>query len=275
MGTRKTLSVEDMKRMHMDVYSPVAAEITAKLIEALGTGMSNDEARKAVKHLKDWDFVMSKQSIGACLFEVILRNMLEKTFMDELGEPLFRDYLNTSVFPYRAMTAMIGKGVSPWFDDVNTPRKETMADIMVASAEQALVELKRLVGNDVGGWSWGQIHTLTFEHVLGKKILLDRFFNLGPFPVDGSNHTVNKKQFGYARPYAAIHGVSQRMIVDFSNLHTALHVLPTGESGHLRSPHYKDQIDLYLKGAYRPAWTQRDDVERHSEGTLILRPESD
>jgi len=272
--TSKILSVDDMKRMQMDDYSQVAAEVTPKLIQAVTSKSTSEEARRAVKHLTEWDFVMSKKSVGACLFEVILNNMLKKTFMDELGEPLFKDYLNQPGFPYRAMTAMIRKGVSPWFDDVNTPQTETMGDIMAVAAEQALVELEGLLGNNLGDWTWGRIHTLTFEHVLGKKVLLDRFFNLGPFSVDGSNHTVNKKQYDYAHPYAAIHGVSQRMIVDLSNLQTALHVLPTGESGHQSSPHYADQIDLYLKGGYHPAWTTREDVESHSEGKLILKPDS-
>ncbi|MBI4776824.1 MAG: penicillin acylase family protein [Deltaproteobacteria bacterium] len=275
IGGSKTLSVEDMKRMQMDAYSQVAKDVTPKLIQAVTAGLTSDKSQKAVKLLAEWDFVMSKESVGACLFEAILRNMLEKTFMDELGEPLFKDYLSTPGFPYRAMTAMIRNGASPWFDDAKTPQTETMDDIISAAAEQAFVELEGLVGDKVEDWSWGRIHTLTFEHVLGKKVLLDRFFNLGPFPVDGSNHTVDKKQYDNAHPYAAIHGVSQRMIVDLSNPETALHVLPTGESGHLGSPHYADQIDLYLKGGYHPAWTTRQDVESHSEARLSLKPASE
>ncbi len=114
---------------------------------------------------------------------------------------------------------------------------------------------------------------MTFEHVLGKKRPLDRIFNLGPFEVGGSHLTVNKKQYSYDKPYNAVHGVSQRMIVDLSHMDASLHVLPTGQSGHLKSPHYKDQIELYLGGKYHPAWTDRQDVEKHAEATLILRPQ--
>ena len=62
------------------------------------------------------------------------------------------------------------------------------------------------------------------------------------------------------------------MIVDLSNIGDSFRVLPTGESGHLGSPHYKDQINLYLNGRYHPDWTDRREVEKNSEATLVLRP---
>jgi penicillin amidase len=63
------------------------------------------------------------------------------------------------------------------------------------------------------------------------------------------------------------------MIVDFSNIQRSLHVLPTGQSGHLKSDHYKDQIPLYLSGKYHLAWTNRADVEEHKKEVLILKQE--
>ena len=62
------------------------------------------------------------------------------------------------------------------------------------------------------------------------------------------------------------------MIVDLSNLKSSLHVLPTGESGNFKSLHHKDQIDLYLSGKYHTAWSDRREVEKNSEATLILKP---
>ncbi len=123
-------------------------------------------------------------------------------------------------------------------------------------------------------WTWGHIHTLTFEHVLAKKKPLDLIFNIGPFSVSGSHLTINKRQYAYTSPYQAKLGVSQRMIVDLGNMDDTLHVLPTGESGQLGSPHYKDQIALYLNGEYHPVWTDRQELEKHRQGTLTLQPKS-
>ena len=134
--------------------------------------------------------------------------------------------------------------------------------------------LKKEYGDDETKWGWGNVHTLTFEHALGKKKPLDRLFNIGPFPVGGSHLTINKRQYPYNAPYHANHGVSYRMIVDFSNMSVANHVLPTGESGQLGSGHYKDQIELYLSGKYHPAWMERADIEKNAKETLILQPKT-
>ncbi|UCF56318.1 MAG: penicillin acylase family protein, partial [Deltaproteobacteria bacterium] len=259
-------------RMHQDVYCILASEMVPKMIQVLERQFTEKEGRKARDILSKWDFMMGKDSIGACLFEVTYRKLMENIFKDELGEELFKEYIRLFPFPPRAIRMMIRTGSSPWFDDVNTAQEETMEDIIARSLSQTLSELKELLGADMDEWTWGKIHTLTFEHVLGKKKPLDRIFNLGSFPVGGSHLTVNKKQYSYDKPYRTNHGVSQRMIVDFSNMDGSLHVLPTGESGHLKSPHNKDQIELYVRGQYRQGWTRRRDVEQHSEGTLILEP---
>jgi penicillin amidase len=133
-------------------------------------------------------------------------------------------------------------------------------------------ELRGVVGSDMNKWTWGKIHSLTFEHVLGKKRFLARIFNLGPFQVGGSHLTVNKGRYPYGESYRVDVGVSERMIVDLSNIGGSLHVLPTGESGNLKSPHYKDQIGFYLGGGYHNAWMDRREVEKNSEATLILKP---
>jgi penicillin amidase len=272
LTTSQKLSIEDCKRMQQDIYCVLASEITPQIIRVLEDQSSDTEATQAKTMLSQWDFRMAKDSAGACLFEVTVRKMMENIFKDELGEELFEEYLQTFMFPPRAIRMMIKKGSSPWFDDVTTPEKEAMEDIVARSLGQALAELKGIMGSDMTKWQWGRIHTLTFEHVLGKKKPLDRIFNLGPFPVGGSHLTINNKQYPYDKPYQANLGASARLIVDLSNMDDSLHCLPTGESGNLGSPHYRDQIDLYLNGEYHPAWTDRKGLEKHSEGTLILKP---
>jgi penicillin amidase len=265
-------SIDDFKAMQQDVYCILAAEMTPLMIRVLEERFSDDEAKEAKDILSAWDFRMAEESAGACIFEATLRKMMENIFKDELGEGLFEEYLRTFMFPPRAVRLLVGKGASPWFDDVNTPQQEGMEEIVAKSLRQGLTELRRSMGINMERWAWGKIHTLTFEHVLGKKKPLDLLFNLGPFPAGGNHLTVNNKQYRYDRPYRAFLGASARLIVDLAAMDDALHCLPTGESGHRGSPYYKDQIDLYLQGGYHPAWTERTAVERQGEGRLLLKP---
>lgn len=269
---KEKLSVDDFKKMHMDVYCLLASKLTPKIIEVLEKRFPGPEGEKAKTILSGWHDVMDKQSPGACLFEMIYRKLMGHTFKDELGEALFVEYLKSPAFPPRAINAMVQKGGSPWFDDVTTAKKETLDDMIALSIRDTLSELNEALGDDMTAWQWGEIHTLTFEHVLGKKKPLNLIFNLGPFPVNGNPLTVNKKQYPLGNPYRANHGVSMRMIVDFSDMNGSLHVLPTGESGQIKSPFYRDQIPLYLNGRYHPAWPNREDAESHKQGVLTLTP---
>jgi penicillin amidase len=266
------ISVEDVKQMQQDVFSGLASEVTPLIVQALEKRSAETDLQKARQIMADWDFKMEKDSVAACLFEMTFMHMLENIFEDELGPELYEQYLKTSVFPPRALRQLYRNGTSTWFDDVNTADTETMEDIIVRSVEQTIGQLKDESGDDPARWRWGDRHALTFEHPLGKKKPLDRLFNIGPFPVGGSRVTINMKHYQYEKPYNAVFGASYRMIVDFSNMRIAYHVLPTGESGQLGSPHYKDQIDLYFNGQYRPAWLERSDVEKHAKGTLTLKP---
>jgi penicillin amidase len=274
LAAKQKLSINDFKHMHQDVYCLLASEMGPKMIQVLQDRFSDNKARQAKEILSKWDFMMTKNSVGACIFEMTYQKMMANIFGDELGEDLLAKYLETTLFPPRAIRVMLKKGRSPWFDDVNTLKEENMADIIEKSLRQTFRQLSEMIGNDVAEWTWGHIHTLTFEHVFAKKKPLDRIFNIGPFAVGGSHLTINKRQYAYAHPYHANLGASQRMIVDLDNVGHAFHVLPTGESGQLGSRHYNDQINLYLNGQYHPVWTDRQALEKHRQGTLTLRPKT-
>ena len=272
LEAKEKVGVEDIQAMHQDIHCLLAAELTPLMVQVLESRLTDEPARRARELLSRWDHRMTQESAAASLFEVTLRTLMEEVFQDEMGPELFAKYLETTTFPARAVRHLIRAKDSRWFDDVRTTEKETMEDILARSLGRALAELKQRLGEDVAKWRWDRIHTLTFEHALGKKKPLDRLFNLGPYPVPGNHLTVNKKQYDYVKPYHANHGVSMRMIVDFSNPAGALHVLPTGESGHRKSLHHQDQVPLYLEGRYHPAWTDRGELEANRTATLVLKP---
>jgi penicillin amidase len=269
------LSVDVSKDMQQDVYSVFASDLTPILVRIMEDRLKSNRAREAREILSSWDYRMDKDSVGACLFEITYRKLLENVFKDELGDELFEAYLQTVCFPPRALRSLLGRRTSPWYDDVATAREETLDDMVERSVSQALRELEEKLGDDITRWTWGRIHTLTFEHVLGKKRPLHWIFNLGPYPVGGSHLTVNNGQYQYEEPYAVKAGPSLRMIVDLSQIHRSVRVLPTGESGHVGSRHHQDQLPLYLHGQYHPDWMDREQIVQHTERVLILKPVSE
>jgi penicillin amidase len=70
------------------------------------------------------------------------------------------------------------------------------------------------------------------------------YFNVGPVAIDGTGTAINA-----ASPRM---GPSLRFIADVSNWDGSRIVLPTGESGHILSGHYKDQWKAYRGGGSFP-----------------------
>ena len=72
--------------------------------------------------------------------------------------------------------------------------------------------------------------------------------------------------------YTSSWGPSQRSIVDLVDPDNSRMVLPTGQSGHPFSDHYRDQAELYNTGQYRAVDFTREAVVRAAVSTLILQP---
>jgi penicillin amidase len=266
------LSVKDMMSMQSDVISPLATELSVAMRRVLEERLEEFQDKTFRDILEKWDFQMSRDSAAAAMVETTYLKLLENIFKDELGSNLYDRYVDLTIFAPRALRHILTSGRSAWLDDVRTPEVETLAVILQKSMQQAFADLRDRWGPAADQWYWGRLHTLTFRHVLGKREPLNRILDLGPFQTPGSHLTVNKKQYDYRTPFAVQEGVSQRMIVDLTAPQTAFHVLPTGQSGLLGSPHYQDQIELYLNDRYRPSWLDRSDIERHAEAKLVLTP---
>jgi penicillin amidase len=110
------------------------------------------------------------------------------------------------------------------------------------------------------------------SHPLGRRRPLDIIFNLGPFPRGGSKMTVNNSEYRLSSPFAAFLGASTRQIVDFCDLNKSLSVITTGQSGQCMSPHYRDQIPLWLEGKYHPSVMDMAVINRSSAEHLLLTP---
>lgn len=261
-------TVDSLKKIQNDVFSK-RAELVLSCIRSLNT--AGGKAKKARAILEGWNGEM-RAGKEAALFAVFMNILQSEVFADDLGV----DYHNYSSLFYRkpaGLLRILSDPVSPWFDKGETGAAGAKEEVFDSSLAKAYTWLEDKYGPPEK-WDWMGMHSLTYPHALGQGPLL-RFFNRGPYPLSGDAFCVRASfSEDYAGDYATTWGVSYRQIIDLSDLRNSVCVLSSGQSGHLFSKHYDDQIPLWLKGEYRPMLFFPEDIEANASAVLILRASS-
>jgi penicillin amidase len=245
LSAKKRWSPADMEKIQTDVVSVQARTILDRLKTDLREiAASNGSLGPPVELLLQWDGSCSEGSPGAALFHAFYARFMRMLLAPALGGDLFRSYADLFNLALSPIDRILCDARSPWYDSV--PRRS----LLESSLREAVNELARSLGQEIKKWRWGDLHQLKLTHVLGKKGLLDALLSLPPFPTPGDWVTVNMGFYRHSNPYHQTVGASLRMIIDVGDQRPARFILPSGQSGHFLSPHYRDQTDLWRRGLY-------------------------
>jgi penicillin amidase len=120
---------------------------------------------------------------------------------------------------------------------------------------------------------WGKLHTLAYNHVLGRVQPLDQLFNRGPYTLGGDFTTVWSTGISWHDLSSKeVIGLPFRFITDLGNLSNLLGLLAPGQSGQPGSQHYVSQVEAWFMGKYHPMVYTREDVEQEAQDKLRLEP---
>ncbi|MBU2510177.1 penicillin acylase family protein [bacterium] len=231
--SRESISVEDVQKMHFDVYS-LQAEYFMKILEPLLPDTPNAEI------LKQWDRKYDRDSKGANLFEEFYKELYLEVFgINGLGEATVTFLANeTGAFIdfYDNFDRILLSEKSIWFG--NRSRNE----IYGKAVEKALaIKPKR----------WGDGRTFLMTHILfeGK---LPKFlgFDKGPITGIGSRATIHQGQIYRSAGRDTTFFPSFRVITDmgsdelFSNI-------AGGPSDRRFSKWYCSELDNWVNGKYK------------------------
>lgn len=228
---------------------------------------SNDKEKNAyakyVRILKNWNFNSDVDSLGATIYYSWTREIqvrLLKDLRDDEKE-IFAKVPNGWIFFKR----VVQNPQSPWW------KKYDRGNLFKESLAQVIYELEKKFGKDPKDWQWGKLHTLEFTHPFGSVRPLAAIFNLGPYPAPGATHEVNnQKVSSFKDGFKVKAGPSTRRIIDFSHPEKSWGILPIGNSGHMLSPFYSNQVQKFLGGQYREQLL--DPVDKDTRFKLILNP---
>ncbi len=264
--------IEDFKTMHRDVVSDTDRELAHFFATHLIPLINNDE-KEGVELMAGWNGDYQLGDNTPLIYTKMQYYMIEYGIKDELGAKDFNAILG-SYLVKRTILDLHKNKSSLWWDDVTTDEKETYDDILLKSYRKSMGDLYAQFGNDITAWKWSDAHTLTHVHPIGRKKPFNKLFNVGPFPMNGTNAVMNKMAFplnGEGK-YEVYIGPAMRIIHDFSQPSNSISINPTGQSGHVMSKHYDDQAEMFNNGIYRKQMTDRKEIKENSIGTLTLTP---
>jgi penicillin amidase len=261
-------SVEDFKRMQADIYSFPARRFVGVVTKVQ---TDNPEVKWVLDRLSAWNYEMRSDSLSALLYETIKANLIRNTFKDELKE-LYPDFLGILGYNYNLIDKIIDDPGSHWWDNVDTPKKESRDEIITMSIEDALREIRGKLGHERETWTWGAIHKYYFIHPLGRVKFLDKIFNFGPIPAQGDRDTINNSYFSYQNPYDTIALSSYRFICDLSDINHALGMNSTGQSGDPFNKRYTDMVESWSHVKYHPLLFDDGEIEKNKWKELDLSP---
>ena len=223
--------------------------------------------------LVGWDYSAPPDSAAAAYFFVVVHNILERTFRDEMPQELWPsggDRWNA------VLTQLMKDPDNPWWDDVTTKEVvEKRDDILKAAMVDARRELTSLISRETTGWQWGKLHRVTLQHqTLGSSGIgvIEKMFNRGDWPVGGGPAVVNAMAFDDTLGYRVVAGPTMRMVIDLSALDNSEWINQSGTSGHAFHPNYDDQAALWVNGETVQFVAGREAVDGLAEHRLTLVP---
>ena len=248
------LGVEDMKSILNEITSPFAQEYSTLFNKNYTQGFT-DKGDIMYNILNGWDGVESIDSDATVVFHAIYIQLIQNLFQDELqsfGDDSFETFYSLKYIRSLAIRSIFDGEATLWVDNVLTSKKETLNDIVNQSFDNAHDFLTKNYGNPKE-LTWGDVHQVTYRHRLNGDPLVKRFINFstGPFPMAGSGMTPRAASYSVSDPFDVRAGSSMRRVIDFSNFNNGFSILPTGQSGVFKSPHYRDQTSLYNKGKFK------------------------
>ncbi|PYY18107.1 MAG: hypothetical protein DMG61_01115 [Acidobacteria bacterium] len=246
----------DMLAIQTDITSELERFFADRFVYAIDHSKNaSQRVRQAAEIMRGWDGRMEKNSSAASIAYWSRRNLMKVLLTPKMGDD-FSNYDWGLSAP--ALESIITHTLPRWL-----PQGYSSYDEVLVAAVQKTVER---APRDLKSWHWGSQFPVEVQHPLfGSIPFLSHFSGTGSHLQSGSGSTVKQVGIDF--------GPSERLTVDFSNLDQSTLNIVIGQSGHLFSPHYKDQFPAWYEGSTRPLPFSDAAVTASAEHRLTLQPQ--
>ncbi|WP_243692549.1 penicillin acylase family protein [Methylomonas methanica] len=204
------------------------------------------DLQEVERALQAWDGHMRVNSIGAAFLQEFRKRLAEEVFAKVVAacrahDPEFRYAWREMETPLRQLLTERPTGLlsSRYHDDWRL----MIVDIL-RQTHEALH--RQYPETDLAKLTWGQTHGMSLQHPFSRVApLLGNVLDMPTFASDGcASVCVRVMDHG--------HGASERLVLSPAHPDDAIFHMPGGQSGHVLSPHYRDQQQSWQDGLATP-----------------------
>jgi penicillin amidase len=246
LSAKQKITMDDVRDVQYETFNIPVSNL-AKTIVKLGAA-----SPETLEVLKVWDGRFTAESRGAVLATEIRSCMA--TNIAQANKPV-----STGVINQRIVDRAVEENLTRWLP-AGVSDFATLIKTCDATARTSLADPKRY-GPDPANWVWGKFWVSRFPHPLAAAPLIGIQFGTPSVAINGSGSTPNVGS-----------SVSMRLIASPGNWDATRHVIPLGESGDPRSPHFKDQFDAWRTGTPMIFPFSKQAVEKAAVSSTVYAP---
>ncbi len=226
------VTVDDMKAMQTNNFNVFAETALPVLLRYIDETSLDKKSKYYIELLKYWKKENVFDEKPATIFKV---------WWDSLDAEIFDDeFLQSRLeLPNRLTSGLIDNinhdTTFKYIDNIYTPQKETIRELINIAFSKASKELKKL--DKEGKLAWGKYREVMVLHSTKLSPLSKMNITTG-----GNGFCINATKEN--------HGPSWRMIISMTDEIEAYAVYPGGQSGNPGSLYYDNFIDSWSKGKY-------------------------
>jgi len=226
-------NADSLRMLQNDNFSVLARTILPKLISILETSPLSPVQKAAQVKLSGWNYQNTPESIPTTIFE---------TWILAIQKAIWEDEFNSATVPMeypsrdRTLYMILNQPNEKWFDNITTPKKETLPDIVISSFKTTLDTLAARHGAMSPEWQWSKVKGTEIRH-LSRSL---KPFNAPKLKTGGGAGIVNA--------ITKRNGPSWRMVVELGPSPKAYGIYPGGQSGNPGSPYYLNLLEKWEKG---------------------------
>jgi penicillin amidase len=269
LGQGKGMRTADQLALMLDARNLQAPRLLPAMVAALQADAAMADFARL---LAGWDGRDDRDLAAPLIYHTLYERLVYETYVDEMGDKLARSWLGQWYAWQERFDELAKTPDSPWFDDIRTPQKETLSDLVRRVAATVRPELQARHGADASKWKWGDEHRIHFYSPLRRSGAGRDFLGYAEAPMSGSGATLLRALSPFMGGFNVEFFASMRLVADMGDDEKIEAVVSGGVVDRQFHPHQKDQLPAWSEGRLLKWWFAPAQVEANAVRRQELLP---